>query len=183
MLLGLLQFFVGVVASLFGVLLLLRAWTYVWALSPRHPFVQLSRRVTDWLVEPLSKVVPRQSSYDWPSLLATLLTAIVAVLLQRVLTGMPMTPVGLVIAPFATVIRWALEMISWGAFIWVAMTWLNPQIPMTYALGTLLDPFIRPIRRVLPMFGRFDFSPIVVILLANLALILVTPISHGFIPL
>ena len=84
MLLGLLQFFVGVVASLFGVLLLLRAWTYVWALSPRHPFVQLSRRVTDWLVEPLSKVVPRQSSYDWPSLLATLLTAIVAVLLQRV---------------------------------------------------------------------------------------------------
>lgn len=68
MLLGLLQFVVGVVTSLFGVLLLLRAWTYAWALSPRHPFVQLSRRVSDWLVEPLSKVIPRQGGYDWPSL-------------------------------------------------------------------------------------------------------------------
>lgn len=183
MLLGLLQFLLGAVTSIFGVLLLLRAWTYVWALSPRHPFVQLSRRATDWLVEPLAKMVPRSGGYDWPSLLAALLTAVAAVLLLRVLTGMPMTPLGLVVAPLATVVRWALEMISWGAFIWVAMTWLNPQSPMTYALGTLIDPFIRPIRRVLPMFGRFDFSPIVVILLANVLLILVTPISHGFIPL
>ena len=33
------------------------------------------------------------------------------------------------------------------------------------------------------MFGRFDLSPIVVIILANVLLMLVTPISHGFIPL
>lgn len=44
---------------------------------------------------------------------------------------------------------------------------------MTYALGTLVDPFVRPVRRVIPMIGRFDLSPIVVILLANVLLILV----------
>jgi len=105
------------------------------------------------------------------------------VLMQRVLTGMPYTPIGLVIAPLATVLRWALEMMSWGVFIWVVMTWLNPQSPMTYALGTLVDPFVRPVRKIIPMFGRFDLSPIVVIILANVLLMLVTPISHGFIPL
>ena len=87
------------------------------------------------------------------------------------------------IAPLATVLRWALEMMSWGVFIWVVMTWLNPQSPMTYALGTLEDPFVRPVRKIIPMFGRFDLSPIVVIILANVLLMLVTPISHGFIPL
>ncbi len=109
--------------------------------------------------------------------------AVIMVLMQRVLTGMPYTPIGLVIAPLATVLRWALEMMSWGVFIWVVMTWLNPQSPMTYALGTLVDPFVRPVRKIIPMFGRFDLSPIVVIILANVLLMLVTPISHGFIPL
>ena len=146
---GLIQFLFTSVMSILGVLLLLRAWVYVWAFSPRHPIVQLARRATDW----------------------------------RVLTGMPYTPIGLVIAPLATVLRWALEMMSWGVFIWVVMTWLNPQSPMTYALGTLVDPFVRPVRKIIPMFGRFDLSPIVVIILANVLLMLVTPISHGFIPL
>ena len=180
---GLIQFVFTAVMSILGVLLLLRAWVYVWAFSSRHPIVQLARRSTDWLVEPLSKFIPRSGSYDWPSLAAALLAAVIMVLMQRVLTGMPYTPVGLVIAPLATVLRWALEMMSWGVFIWVVMTWLSPQSPMTYALGTLVDPFVRPVRRIIPMFGRFDFSPIVVILLTNILLILVTPVSHGYIPL
>ena len=116
-------------------------------------------------------------------ILAYIIAAVIMVLMQRVLTGMPYTPIGLVIAPLATVLRWALEMMSWGVFIWVVMTWLNPQSPMTYALGTLVDPFVRPVRKIIPMFGRFDLSPIVVIILANVLLMLVTPISHGFIPL
>ena len=138
---GLIQFLFTSVMSILGVLLLLRAWVYVWAFSPRHPIVQLARRATDWLVEPLSKLIPRSGSYDWPSLVAALVAAVIMVLMQRVLTGMPYTPIGLVIAPLATVLRWALEMMSWGVFIWVVMTWLNPQSPMTYALGTLVDPF------------------------------------------
>ncbi len=180
---GLIQFLFTSVMSILGVLLLLRAWVYVWAFSPRHPIVQLARRATDWLVEPLSKLIPRSGSYDWPSLVAALVAAVIMVLMQRVLTGMPYTPIGLVIAPLATVLRWALEMMSWGVFIWVVMTWLNPQSPMTYALGTLVDPFVRPVRKIIPMFGRFDLSPIVVIILANVLLTLVTPASHGFIPL
>ena len=105
---GLIQFLFTSVMSILGVLLLLRAWVYVWAFSPRHPIVQLARRATDWLVEPLSKLIPRSGSYDWPSLVAALVAAVIMVLMQRVLTGMPYTPIGLVIAPLATVLRWAL---------------------------------------------------------------------------
>ena len=180
---GLIQFLFTSVMSILGVLLLLRAWVYVWAFSPRHPIVPLARRATDWLVAPLSKLIPRSGSYDWPSLVAALVAAVIRVLMERVLTGMPYKPFGLVIAPLATVLRWALEMMSWGVFIWVVMTWLNPQSPMTYALGTLVDPFVRPVRKIIPMFGRVDLSPIVVIILANVLLMLVTPNSHGFIPL
>ena len=183
MLTGLIQFLVSAVTSILGVILLFRAWVFVWALSPRHPFVQVTRRTTDWLVEPLSKLVPRRGHADWPSLVGALLVAVLTMLIEKAITGLPATPVGLVLAPAALVIRWGLEMISWGAFLWVILTWFNPQSPMTYALGMLIEPFVRPVRRVLPMFGRFDFSPVAVILLANIGLIFVTPISHGYIPL
>ena len=55
MLFSILQFVIGTVASLFGVLFLLRAWVWRWAFSPRHPLVDLARRATDWLVVPLSR--------------------------------------------------------------------------------------------------------------------------------
>ena len=45
---GLIQFLFTSVMSILGVLLLLRAWVYVWAFSPRHPIVQLARRTGLW---------------------------------------------------------------------------------------------------------------------------------------
>ena len=126
MLTGLIQFLVSAVTSILGVILLFRAWVFVWALSPRHPFVQVTRRTTDWLVEPLSKLVPRRGNADWPSLVGALLVAVRTMLMEKASNGLPATPVGLVLAPAALVIRWGLEMISWGAFLWVILTWFIP---------------------------------------------------------
>lgn len=180
MLNNILHFLLTTVTSVVGVVLLLRAWVFVWALSPRHPLVEITRKFTDWLVDPLSKVLPRHGAYDWPSLVGALLIAALTVLIDRAFAGLPMTPFGIALAPVALTIRWGLEMISWGVLIWVVLSWLNPQSPMMYLLSTLLDPFVRPVRRVLPRFGRFDFSPVVVIIVANVLLILITPVSHGF---
>ena len=47
-----LQYVLGIVFGFFGAVLLLRAWLYYWALSPRHPLCELTRKITDWLVAP-----------------------------------------------------------------------------------------------------------------------------------
>ena len=46
-------------------------------------------------------------------------------------------------------------------------------------LGTLLDPFLRPFRRLLPPIKGFDLSPILFFLLLNLALRFLVPASMG----
>ena len=179
MLLSMLQFLFGAVASLFGVLLLLRAWVWRWAFSPRHPIVQLSRRTTDWLVIPLGKIFPIKGAWDWPSLVGALLLACLTVLVVRATSMHGVSPAGLLLAPIFTLLRWVLEMISWGTLLWCLMSWLNRQNPMTYALETLLDPFLRPCRRLLPTMGGFDFSPVLLILATNLLLFIVVPLSRG----
>lgn len=178
-----LQYVLGILFGFFGAVLLLRAWLYYWALSPRHPLCELAARITDWMVAPISKVLRRRRGIDWASLAAALFTAFVAVLVHRTVGQLPATPVGLLIAPFAMLLRWALEMISWGAIIWAVMSWMNPSHPMTYTLAMLIDPFLRPIRRFLPTFRGIDFSPLVLIVITNVLLMFVVPLSRGFIVL
>lgn len=176
-----LQYVLGIVFGFFGAVLLLRAWLYYWALSPRHPLCELARKITDWLVAPLSKALKPKGGIDWASIVAAFFTAIIAVLLHRTLGHLPATPVGLLIAPFAMLLRWALEMISWGAIIWAVLSWVNRGHPMTYTLEMLLNPFLSPIRRVIPTFRGIDFSPLVLIVITNVLLMLVVPLSRGFI--
>ena len=76
-----LQYVLGIVFGFFGAVLLLRAWLYYWALSPRHPLCELTRKITDWLVAPLSKALKPKGGIDWASVVAAFFTAIIAVLL------------------------------------------------------------------------------------------------------
>ncbi|MBK8617851.1 MAG: YggT family protein [Anaerolineales bacterium] len=66
-------------------------------------------------------------------------------------------------------------------FIWVVIAsslfsfFLAPYHPVREALDRIVDPFLAPIRRVLPMAGTLDFSPLVLILAVQfLAWILTT---------
>ncbi len=62
-------------------------------------------------------------------------------------------------------------------FIWVVLSWiLQPFHPVRQALDRLVDPLLMPIRRVLPMAGPLDFSPLVLLILIQL----VTSILTGF---
>lgn len=48
----------------------------------------------------------------------------------------------------------------------VLMSWLDPRFerPVSQFLYSLTEPFLAPIRRVLPRTGMFDFSPIILLL-------------------
>ncbi len=45
---------------------------------------------------------------------------------------------------------------------------LPPYHPLREALDRIVDPFLNPIRRVVPMAGMMDFSPMILILLIQI---------------
>jgi YggT family protein len=55
-------------------------------------------------------------------------------------------------------------------FIWVVIAssllsfFLPPYHPVREALNRIVDPFLAPIRRVVPMAGTLDFSPLILII-------------------
>ncbi len=53
---------------------------------------------------------------------------------------------------------------------------LPPYHPVREALDRIIDPMLNPIRRVVPMAGMFDFSPLILILAIDLVSRILTAI-------
>ena len=54
-------------------------------------------------------------------------------------------------------------------FAWAILTWiLPPYNPVRGALDGIMEPMLAPIRRVVPMAGMIDFSPLILMVLVEL---------------
>ena len=176
-----LHFIINILFSLFGIVLIMRAWMFAIRLHPFNPYSQAVLRLSDWLVQPLRRFIPQGNRVDWPSLFACWLTALVYLLLTWVtLTGsLPsanMLPPALV-AAFLTVLKWTFNVILWLTLIQAVLSWVNPLAPVMPVLHTLTKPLLDPIRRVLPNLGGLDLSPLVLLLLAQVAIMFLTHFS------
>jgi YggT family protein len=44
---------------------------------------------------------------------------------------------------------------------------MSPYHPIRTAIDRIVEPLLRPIRRVIPLVGMFDFSPLILIILVS----------------
>ena len=45
---------------------------------------------------------------------------------------------------------------------------MDPYHPFRQSVDRLIDPLLKPIRQIIPTVGRFDFSPIILIILVEI---------------
>ncbi|NYT63441.1 YggT family protein [Alcaligenaceae bacterium] len=169
-----LHFLINIIFSLFGIVLIVRAWMYAIRLHPFNPYSQAVLRGTDWLIQPIRKVLAPSNRLDWPSMLACWLTALVYLLLTvMLLTGqLPSVDslLALAVTAFLTVLKWTFNLILWVTLIQAVLSWVNPLAPIMPLLHTLTAPLLDPIRRILPNLGGLDLSPLVLLVLAQVAM-------------
>ncbi len=54
-------------------------------------------------------------------------------------------------------------------FVWVIVSWiLAPYHPVREALDRIVEPMLAPIRRVIPMVGMLDLSPMILMIVIEL---------------
>ena len=79
------------------------------------------------------------------------------------------------INPIINLISTVIELYQFILLIWIILGWLiilkivpayHPVVQkLNYALNRMIEPALRPIRKVLPDLGGIDLSPVVLILL------------------
>ncbi|MDN3986182.1 YggT family protein [Zwartia vadi] len=182
-----LRFLLDIGFTLIGAVLLARAWLQAVKLHPFNPISQAIYQATNWLVGPLRRIVPTGGGIDWATLLGAVLAAIVYLVLLWFVSTASMLPVklipGIIGAGFATVGRWALNLIIWLTLIQAILSWINPMATIMPVLRTMTEPLLEPIRRIMPRLGGIDLSPLVLLILAQIAIMVVTRIIYQLFPL
>lgn len=183
MLSDILHFIISIVFSLFGIALLIRAWVFAIRLHPFNPYSQAVLRLTNWLVQPLRKIFSPGNRIDWPTLLACWLTALIFLLLSWfLLTGTLPSVQSLMpamLAALLTMLKWAFNLILWATLIQAILSWVNPMAPIMAVLHTLTAPLLDPIRRIMPNLGGLDLSPLVLLVLAQVAMMVVQRFAYS----
>jgi YggT family protein len=72
------------------------------------------------------------------------------------------------------VIEWIFYGFIGLIFLEVIFSWINPHAPLAPFVHALNDPLMRPLRRIIPLVGNIDLSPLVALILLRIALQIVT---------
>lgn len=133
---------------------------------------------TGWLVVPLRRVVPAWRGFDSASLLAAYLLQTLFLVLAVVLTTsydlrLPATWLSIAGGGLSATATIAIYLFILVLLAQAVLSWFNPYSPFYVMTSRLTDPILRPLRRVIRPIAGIDLTPLVAIVLAQIALILV----------
>ena len=149
-----------------------------WLRAPfRNPVGQALTALTDWVVKPLRRALPGFRGIDWSTLLLAWiaqlawLAAVAALLGGRGFGGTVLLTLALL--AMVMLMEAALWLLIVAVLVQAILSWVAPDGPLAGLLNALTHRFLAPIRRrVPPLGGTLDLSPLIVIVLAQLALML-----------
>jgi len=163
-----LAFLLDAFASLFILAALLRFWMQAFRAPARNPIAYFSMAITDWAVRPLRRVIPGIAKLDWSSLVvAWLFEFALQYLLVAILHGVWAdngTALSvLLFRAFLELIRLSIYIFMGAVLLGAVLSWVNPYHPVAPFFAALANPFMKPVRRVIPPIGGLDISPIFVL--------------------
>lgn len=164
-------------ASLFILTALVRFWMQVCRAPSRNPIAYFSMALTDWAVKPLRRVVPGLFKLDWSSLIVAWAFEYVLLVLLKALEigGIPDTPAAysvLLFMSFVELARLSVYVFMAAIIVQAVLSWVNPYHPVAPFFNAFANPLLKPVRRVIPLIGGVDISPVFVLLLLQVVLML-----------
>ena len=140
-----------------------------------NPVSQFLVMVTNPALRPLRRWIPGYGGIDWPSiLLLIVLQGTELCLITLLKTGGVPAITGLLVLVAAYLLKLMVWIYLVVIIIQAITSWINPGAysPFTVLMYQLTEPVLRPVRRILPPMGGIDWSPLIILIGLNLALML-----------
>lgn len=168
-------FLVETVFSLYLAALLLRVLLEAVGADYYNPVSQVLIKVTQPLVGPLGKLIPRLGRVNTAAIVLLVIVQTVSLIVVAALSGYAVGPFAALVAAIFRLIRLLLVMymvliIADVILSWVGGAMRHPIIPLIYQLTR---PVLEPIRRVVPTVAGLDLSPLVAIIGIQFLMILI----------
>jgi YggT family protein len=175
MLLQIVSLLLEVIAGVLGGACLLRLYMQYQRvpMSARsgNPLARFVFALTDWIVLPLRRFVPAAGSWDLASLLATYLIVLAQFSLLWALVSFGYSYVSVLILAAFGVVKIAISGLTGLVIVYAVLSWVQSHTVLADVIERLVTPVLAPIRRLLPLVGGIDLSPLVLLVLLQITLI------------
>jgi len=173
-------FLLEVATGLLGGACLLRLYMQYQRVSFSNPVGRVVFALTDWLVLPLRRVIPPAGRWDLSSLVGALLLKLmqfgILLLLAGSVAGLVLLPV---LAVFGTM-QLAISVMTALLIVYAVLSWVQPGSPLFDVMDRLCAPLLRPLRRIIPLVGGVDLSPLALLVLLQVAAIVLGHLQASF---
>jgi YggT family protein len=166
-------FLVKTLADLYLLTFLVRLILQWVRASYYNPLSQFVFKVTSPLVVPARRVIPSVAGLDAATLVVLFALECLATWALLALGGLSPPVPDLLMYAVLRLVALTLWFYTVVLFIYVLLSWFGDRggNPMVALAGDLVNPLLRPVRRLLPPIGGLDLSPLVVILVLQAAMI------------
>ena len=164
-----LSLLLDVVSGLFGGACLLRLYMQYQRIPFGNPVGRFVFSLTDWLVLPLRRVLPALGRLDTASLVGAWLVKLVEVVLLWGMLGMQGTAAALPLLAAFGLARLVISALTVLVIVSALLSWVRADSYTADVMQRLCEPLLRPFRRVIPLVGGIDLSPLALLLVLQIA--------------
>ncbi|QLB21044.1 hypothetical protein A6B43_05695 [Vespertiliibacter pulmonis] len=147
---------ISIVVGFFNFVLVMRAWLQFCKVDPYIPVSQTLMRLTNPIVNPVSKFIPTIKGINF----SALLIAALIVGVQFILFGVNVPSA--VLIGLLSLLKTFGQILFFSTLIRALMSWVTQgNHPLDYVVAQITEPVLGIIRKVLPRTGMLDFSVMV----------------------
>lgn len=170
MLYQIISFLLDVAIGLLGGACLLRLYMQYQRVPFGNPVGRFVFALTDWLVLPLRRVLPAAGKLDTASLVGAFLLELAQYTVLWLLGAGSLAALPL-LAAFGLV-RLVISGLTGLVIVYAILSWVQSDSPLVDIIDRLCAPLLRPFRRVIPLVGGIDLSPLALLVALQIAAIL-----------
>lgn len=157
---------INTLAGLYLLLVVLRFLLQLVRADFYNPISQFIVKATNPPLIPMRKIIPGFGGVDVSSLVLAVLVQAITIVLILLLKNSPLPVPQILIWSVVGVLSLLLKVYFWGLLITVIASWIAPNSynPALILINQILEPAMKPIRKILPDMGGIDLSPIIMFL-------------------
>ncbi len=166
-------FIISTLAQLFLLVMLLRFWLPWLRADFRNPIAQGILRITSPLIIPVRRIIPPVGRLDTATVVIAFAIQYLTVLVILALSAVTPTIGPVALTSLIDLVLLSLRLFTFAIFIHIILSWIAPGTynPATAFISMLVEPVMRPFRRVIRPIGGLDISPIFAIIALQAAAI------------
>lgn len=181
MLVKAITFLLESILGLLTLAFLLRFYFQLTKVSFQNQAAQAIVTLTNFAVKPMRRLTMSLGNLGIPKIdVSTLLLAYITQFILKVstlwLSEFPLLLAGngiwpaILLVTFIIIINLSITIFLYAVLIQAVLSWINPHTPIAPILNKLTDPILHLFRKIIPLAGNIDLSPLAFIITAQLLL-------------